>query len=861
MLRVLYRWLGVAVFMLAIAPVNASPPPVSTPAQQPPVQSSENLANQLFKQGIHQYQTGQLLEAVQSWQQALSLYQQQPNPMQVELTLENLGLGFQRLGDYNQAITHFQQQLSLAQQAAKDSAQEPAKQARHLASAANASGNLGSIYRMLGNYVKALEFTQQALQIRRDQNDRRGEGLVLANLGNIEAELGKYETAIDLHQQSLKIAQEVGNKQAVVISLNSLGAIHASQGKYDEARRAYEQSLTTAQEIDFRLAMGSALNNLGSVLHTQGNYQQAVKYYQQSLAVAQKFNDPRMLAAALSGLGLGYTSLQDYSKAIEYQQQGLDMAKKLGNLKLEGITSSNLGYTLWRSGNLAAAEKQLRDALNALESLRLNLDDPDKVSIIDTQLISYNMLQQVLVAQNQIEDALEISERSRARAFVELLARRLEKRGKGLQAQENTLPQKTSKSTVESITVDQIRQIARTQNATLVEYAIATDAQFVAHGKLHGKETYLFIWVIQPSGKIDFRQVDLQAFQPSERSLAELVTLTRNCLYPIFDCRSHFPKTAETPPSNSTPHRRKNPALHRLHQLLIEPIADLLPTDPDAKVVFMPQESLFLVPFPALQDRDGTYLIENHTLLTAPAIQVLALTNQARQQLAVPNRPPSQRFSPALIVGNPTMPVVDGTPLDPLPLAEAEAKAIGRLLASDVLLGSDATYQTVVRQMTQARLVHLATHGLLEYGQDLGEADVPGAIALAPKIVSATNRDRQQATASEHNGLLTASEILDLRLQAEMVVLSACDTGRGRITGDGVIGLSRAFISAGVPSVVVSLWAVPDMATSRLMVAFYQKLQQQPDKAKALRLAMLETMKAHSRPVEWAAFTLIGEAE
>jgi CHAT domain-containing protein len=102
---------------------------------------------------------------------------------------------------------------------------------------------------------------------------------------------------------------------------------------------------------------------------------------------------------------------------------------------------------------------------------------------------------------------------------------------------------------------------------------------------------------------------------------------------------------------------------------------------------------------------------------------------------------------------------------------------------------------------------------------------------------------------------------LDLKLNAELVVLSACNTGRGKLTGDGVVGLSRALISAGVPSIIVSLWPVPDDSTGKLMAEFYRQLQLNPNKAQALRQAMLITMKMHPKPQDWAAFTLIGEAE
>ena len=150
-------------------------------------------------------------------------------------------------------------------------------------------------------------------------------------------------------------------------------------------------------------------------------------------------------------------------------------------------------------------------------------------------------------------------------------------------------------------------------------------------------------------------------------------------------------------------------------------------------------------------------------------------------------------------------------------------------------------------KLPDARIIHLATHGLLDDFIGLG---IPGAIALAP-----------DGTGKLNDGLLTASEIFDLKLNAELVVLSACDTGRGKITGDGVIGLSRSLITAGVPSIIVSLWSVPDAPTADLMTKFYRNFQQTGNKAQALRQAMLTTIETHPNPKDWAAFTLIGEAE
>jgi CHAT domain-containing protein len=208
-----------------------------------------------------------------------------------------------------------------------------------------------------------------------------------------------------------------------------------------------------------------------------------------------------------------------------------------------------------------------------------------------------------------------------------------------------------------------------------------------------------------------------------------------------------------------------------------------------------------------------------------------------------------------LIVGNPLMPSVwnsqTGTKeqLSYLEGAEREAQAVSKLFGAPALLGEQATERAIKQQISNARIVHLATHGLLDYGtpEDTGVLDFPGAVALAP--------------GDGEDGLLTSAEIVEMNLNAELVVLSACDTGRGRIRSEGVIGLSRSLISAGVPSVIVSLWAVDDAATTELMQEFYQQWQQNPDKAQALRQAMLTTMQKHPDPKLWAAFTLIGEAE
>jgi CHAT domain-containing protein len=224
--------------------------------------------------------------------------------------------------------------------------------------------------------------------------------------------------------------------------------------------------------------------------------------------------------------------------------------------------------------------------------------------------------------------------------------------------------------------------------------------------------------------------------------------------------------------------------------------------------------------------------LEKHAILFATSIQALSLHERQKGQQA-------DESSLSLVVGNPEPMPAD---LVPLPGAEVEAKAVAQILATQPLLGGQATETTVFEKMSQARIIHFATHGLLDEREALESS-----LAFVPS----QNQD----------GLMTAGEIFEMKLQADLAVLSACDTGRGTITGDGVIGLSRSLMSAGVSSVVVSLWEVPDQSTASLMVEFYRNLQNTPDKAQALRQAMLTQIKQTPAPRDWAGFILIGAAD
>jgi tetratricopeptide (TPR) repeat protein len=370
-----------------------------------------------------------------------------------------------------------------------------------------------------------------------------------------------------------------------------------------------------------------------------GDCAKTIDYSQKFLAIAREIKDPYFEVESLDNMGRAYFCLGDYTKAIDYSQQSLVIRQKFGDYNGQGRILHTIGAALYKSGNFAAAETTLIDAIKIWESQRAELgsNDPYKVSVFELQVATYDNLQKVLIAQNKTEGALEITERGRGRALVDLLARRL-----STQQTQN----RASLPTVEPPTIERIKQIASAQKATLVEYSIMYD-WFKVQGKQQIHESELYIWVIKPTGEVTFRRSDLKPlWQQQNTSLEDLVTIARDS---IGVYRSIFSAEVVNPVNEQNQTQR----LQQLHQLLIEPIADLLPTNPDERVIFIPQSSLFLAPFPALQDKDGKYLIEKHTILTSPSIQVLELTREQRQRVGA-----RQIASPqdALVVGNPTMP-------------------------------------------------------------------------------------------------------------------------------------------------------------------------------------------------------------
>lgn len=762
---------------------------------------------QMYNSASELIDQGKFEEAIIKLERLLTMAKEQNNQFLEATSLNDLALVHRNLGNAETAIQLATKSLKIYQQLNDE---------RGISLALN---NQATAYFILGQYPQAIQGFEQALKLVQKLGEKSGEANILSNLGTIYRDLGQHRKSLSYFQQALTVIKNLEDAWTEGVIFNNIGAAYVSLGEYEQAKLAFEQSLTLAQQEQDAQGIGQAKINLGAVYERFKEYNQALRLYQEGLPLVEQVEDLGTLGQALNNIGYIYRIQKQYSQAFQFYQKALKIRQNIGDKRGEAVTLINIGVAEFEVGKVAEATQTLYSAIGNVESLRPGLSDANKVSFFETLSKSYGVLQQVLIEQNQIEKALEIAERGRARAFVELVAQKIS-------------PEKLTSIAVKPPNFSDIQKVAKLQKATLVEYSVIVD-QFK-------QNSTLLIWVIKPDGAVQFRSVDL-------------TNLKTNNLVPMLSPE----ELAPPPPLNELIRGTRasldsgisgiiadyvtNIQLNKLYQLLIEPIADLLPTNPQERIIFIPHQDLLLVPFPALVDEKGNYLIEKHTILTSPSIQVLQLTAEQK---------PKNQVNTALVVGNPHLPKgaftagVKLEPLNPLPASEKEAISIAKMLKTEPLLGEEATETNVVQRIENARYIHLATHGVMS---DLTESGIPGAIVLSPS--------------GSDDGLLTSEEILRLNLTADLVVLSACNAGSGIITSDGVLGLSRSLIAAGVPSLIVSLWAVDDIPTFELMQTFYQQLQQNHDKAQALRQAMLITMKNHPNPKHWAGFILIGQAE
>jgi CHAT domain-containing protein/Tfp pilus assembly protein PilF len=727
--------------------------------------------------------------------------------------------------------------------------------------------NIGGIYKDQGRYFEALQLRQQALAFFREIDDCKGEVVTLLNIGAIYRSLGQPLQALESYQQGLALLRAF-DERTEEWSLNerrtlewallgSMGNAYLCLGQGLQSLKYYQQALVLVKKVSDPKAEGRVLTSIGMLCDALKQYPQALAFYQEALFL----REDRANADILHNIGSVYISLGQYSQAEEFLLRALDIHAHLGDRPGIGQVLEDLGRTFLHRGNKAEAEQALRAAIEVNESIQSDLKIEElKASLVDEHISAYKRLIDLLWQEGYFEEAFNYAERSRARAFLDQFANGPINFRTGvsnqLLQQEETLKaqisayraQLTQLLTQERSLQHQITAL-RTQLVNLrshpghqldTEAIASVQKQLIAlekdytnlltELKLQSPEAASLVSVDVASleeiqSLLDADTTLLEYFVTGKRTLAFIITRDHFQTATLNISREDLTKKIEA-------FRRfaslKNPLpknLQQLYEWLIVPLKPYLKTP---QLAIVPHGVLHYLPFAALTD-GNSYLCDDYTITTLPSASSLRFLPQKRK--------PST--GTLLALGNPTT----TEPLPPLHFAEQEVNAIASLYNTEPLIGAAATESTVFSQAGNAEILHLAVHGEFNKHNPLFST-----LYLAAD--------------AEHDGRLEVHDIytLDLTTATNLVALSACQTQLGELSqGDEVIGLNRAFLYAGTPSVIATLWSVNDKVTGILMERFYTHLRSGMAKAQALRQAQMEVRVEYPHPYYWAAFVLTGD--
>ncbi len=782
-------------------------------------------ANALLGLGWSYAQSFQVDEAIRSFTRALEL-----NP---DLTQANHGLvqSYFRTGRYQKS---WESCLALRQAADRRGDFEML---------AYAAMMQGTIAWFRGDYLKALDYLHESLNLAKEIGDRSREASSVNNAAAVYAMAGDHEKALEYFRTNLRLARDSGDIRAELIALGNVGSVHKEARRYESALAHYREALMLAREYGFRTEQCVTLANMAEAFQGRGDLAEALRYYN--------------------------------AEAIAYYNRALSIGERTGEVQAVWEAQAGLGSTYKMQGEAAKAIAHYAEAIALYDEVREGLAiESLGSSFLEDKYEAYPAIVQLLAAEGAFKEAFAFTEKFKAKGFLDILARgqtlfethlpedlRLELEAVRAELSENHAELSRMRSRIlgnvatavtleERITALELRKSllldrVREENGEFYEMALSEpldvasvqsrvlEPDQVLVEYLIGEES-LSVFVVSRD-ELHYREVPVGR-QELRRRLAKLS--------PLFEVDG-----ALDAKSSGQVFRVFNPELadfslppaRALYQTLLEPVEAWLPES--AELIIVPDDFLFYLPFEVLviESRDAehrydfsaaTFLVERYAVSYSASASVLDPTLK---------RPRESRKG-VIAFGNPSFPdTMDRTPR--LPNSEAEVEAIQAAFEgfeNSVFTGDAATETAFEQEAEQYGVLHFATHFWNDDRQPLYSR-----IALA-------------------DGVLQTYEIFDAKLNAELAVLSACNTGLGNLRkGEGLIGISRAFLYAGVPSLVVSLWSVDDDATARIMEFFYRHLQAGSSKKQALRQAKLDYLHASrgdkKDPFYWAPFILNGD--
>jgi CHAT domain-containing protein/tetratricopeptide (TPR) repeat protein len=848
-------------------------------------ESGPELVTALFAEAADRRRTGDLTRALAAYEIARGVADERALALPGAQARRDAAYVLSVFGRYNEAADHVEQALTTYRRLGErvlearatinlgilaryrgdqDAALAAYATARDLATAAGdariavvALNNTSVVYLNRGHLSAAQAALEDALQRQGGTRDQLTAD-ILGNLGSVYQSQGQLELAREYLTRSIDLQEELGNTFATMHEREALGSVLLLLGLPEEGQRLLEHVAERAEQGGAQAPAAQARAGLGRILLAQGRAEEAAVQLRRAVALARNAGAD-VLALVLADLAQVESARGRPAAALAAADEVVSIAERLASRSRLGLGEGARGTALSALGRDDEAAAAFERSIRAAE------EDRDEVAgapaerqrFLEWRMEPYEGLLKLYARRGRAEAALAQAERARARVLLDALHGG-QSRLDGMLTPEEVARQRELREALARAGVEasraegdaaSLRAAEEKRHDARLAYEAFRAAAYASHPGMAARSGRAAPWRLEDAqALLDERTLAVTYAVTPDRTYLFALTRKGLALHEVALGRTALEGRTRGFRAALADRRLDVAALGRaLCTDLLGPVRKQL--DASKRLLIVPDGPLWELPFQALKCTKSRYLLEERAIAYAPSLTAL-------REMAARRAPPVKARDTLLAVGDPSFGepqrrqiaglLRDGA-LGPLPDAAAEVRAIERFYApgSSVYVGADASETRVKTEARRHRVLHFAAHGILN-----------DASPLYSQLVLA-----RPGAAETDDGLLEAWEIMEMSLPADLAVLSACETGRGRVSqGEGLVGLSWAFSVAGCPTTIVSQWKVDSRSTSRLMRRFHRDLADGRPTADALRAAAL-AVKAdplYAHPFYWAGFVVMG---